>query len=242
MIKNLKLDILAIGAHPDDVELSCSGVLAKEATNGKITGILDLTRGELGTRGTPAIRAQEAAAAASILGVSVRENLGFRDGFFINDEKHQLEIIKIIRKYRPEIVLCNAVYDRHPDHGMGSELASKSCFLSGLRMIETELDGHKQEAWRPKQVYHYIQWQDMEPDFIVDITGFMDVKIESVAAYGSQFYDPNSDEPETPITSKNFFDSIKYRAANLGRYLGTEHAEGFKAERYTGVDSLFDLK
>ncbi|MGJ8684066.1 MAG: bacillithiol biosynthesis deacetylase BshB1 [Nonlabens sp.] len=241
-MNDLKLDILAIGAHPDDVELSCSGVLAKEAANGKITGILDLTRGELGTRGTPEIRDTEAAAAAKILGVSVRENLGFRDGFFVNDEAHQLEIIKIIRKYKPEIVLCNALYDRHPDHGMGSELASKSCFLSGLRMIETEVDGKKQEAWRPKHVYHYIQWQDMEPDFIVDITDFMDTKIESVAAYSSQFYDPKSGEPETPISNKNFFESIKYRAANLGRYLGTEYAEGFKAERYSGVDSIFDLK
>lgn len=242
MNKNIKLDILAVGAHPDDVELSCAGVLAKEAANGKITGILDLTRGELGTRGTPAIREAEAHAAAQILGVSMRENLGFRDGFFVNDEAHQLEIIKTIRTYKPEIVLCNAVYDRHPDHGMGSQLTSKSCFLSGLRMIETFVNGEQQEPWRPKQVYHYIQWQDMEPDFIVDITGYMDVKIESVAAYKSQFYDPNSTEPETPITNKNFFESIKYRAANLGRYLGTEYAEGFKAERYPGVNSIFDLK
>jgi len=242
MIKNLKLDILAIGAHPDDVELSCAGVLAKEAANGKLTGILDLTRGELGTRGTPEIRDAEAAAAAKILGLSVREILAFRDGFFLNDEKHQLEIIKIIRKYKPEIVLCNAIYDRHPDHGEGSRLTSKSCFLSGLRMIETEIDGVKQEPWRPKHVYHYIQWQDMAPDFIVDISDYMDVKLKSVAAYSSQFYDPNSDEPETPISNKNFFESIKYRAANLGRYLDTEYAEGFKAERYIGVDRIFDLK
>ncbi|WP_042247764.1 bacillithiol biosynthesis deacetylase BshB1 [Nonlabens ulvanivorans] len=241
-MNNLKLDILAIGAHPDDVELSCAGVLAKEAANGKVTGILDLTRGELGTRGTADIRDQEAAAAAKILGVSVRENLGFRDGFFVNDEQHQLEIIKIIRKYKPEIVLCNAIYDRHPDHGMGSELTSKSCFLSGLRKIETKLEGQIQEAWRPKHVYHYIQWQDMEPDILIDITGHLDTKIKSVAAYSSQFYDPNSKEPETPISNKNFFDSIKYRAANLGRYLGTEHAEGFKSERYPGVNSIFDLK
>ncbi len=238
----MKLDILAIGAHPDDVELSCSGVLAKEAAAGKKTGVLDLTRGELGTRGSATIRDQEAAKAAAILNLSVRENLSFKDGFFIDDEAHQLEIIKRIRKYRPEIVLCNAVYDRHPDHGKGSKLTSKACFLSGLPKIVTTLDGKPQEACRPKHVYHYIQWQDMEPDFIVDITGYMDLKIESVKAYSSQFFDPDSDEPQTPISNKNFFDSIKYRAANMGRYIGTEYGEGFIAERYPAVESIFDLK
>ena len=238
----MKLDILAFGAHPDDVELGCSGTIAKEVSLGKKVGIIDLTRGELGTRGSKEIRDQEAMAAATILGVQVRQNLNFRDGFFINDEQHQLEIIKTIRKYQPEIVLCNAIDDRHIDHGKGSKLVSDACFLSGLTKIETELDGKKQEACRPKLVYHYIQWKNLEPDFVVDITGFIDQKMQSVMAYGSQFFDPNSDEPETPITSKNFLDSIKYRAQDLGRLVNVEFAEGFTVERYLTVNSLSDLK
>ena len=238
----MKLDILAFGAHPDDVELGCSGTIAKEVSLGKKVGIVDLTRGELGTRGSKEIRDQEAMAAATILGVQIRENLNFRDGFFINDEQHQFEIIKKIRKYQPEIVLCNAIDDRHIDHGKGSKLVSDACFLSGLTKIETELDGKKQEAWRPKLVYHYIQWKNLEPDFVVDITGFIDQKMQSVMAYGSQFFDPNSDEPETPITSKNFLDSIKYRAQDLGRLVNVEFAEGFTVERYLTVNSLSDLK
>ncbi len=237
----MKLDILAIGAHPDDVELSCAGTLLKEQSLGKKTGVLDLTRGELGSRGSAEIRDQEAADAAKILKLSVRENLGFKDGFFINDEKHQLEIVKIIRKYRPEVVLCNAIKDRHPDHAKGSELVSVSCFLSGLKKIETELDGVKQEHWRPKQVYHYIQWLEIEPDIVVDISGFIDQKIESVQAYKTQFYNPDDKSQGTPISSKNFLDSIRYRSANLGRIIGTDHAEGFTTERYPAVDSLFDL-
>lgn len=237
----MKLDILAIGAHPDDIELSCAGLLAKEAARGKKIGILDLTRGELGTRGTPKLRDQEAADAAKILGVEVRENLEFDDGFFSNDKEHQLKIVEIIRKYQPEIVICNAIKDRHPDHARGSELASVSCFLSGLHKIETSLDGKDQEAWRPKFVYHYIQWMDMDPDIVVDISGFIDAKIESVKAYKSQFFDPDNNEPETPISSNNFFESIRYRAANLGRLIGTDHAEGFMVERYPAVDSIFDL-
>lgn len=238
----MKLDILAFGAHPDDVELGCSGTIAKEVSLGKKVGIIDLTRGELGTRGSKEIRDQEAMAAATILGVQIRENLNFRDGFFINDAQHQLEIIKKIRKYQPEIVLCNAIDDRHIDHGKGSKLVSDACFLSGLTKIETELDGIKQEAWRPKLVYHYIQWKNLEPDFVVDVSGFMDLKMQSVLAYGSQFFDPNSDEPETPITSKNFLDSIKYRAQDLGRLVNVEFAEGFTVERYLTVNSLSDLK
>ncbi|GAA3508478.1 bacillithiol biosynthesis deacetylase BshB1 [Aquimarina addita] len=237
----MKLDILAIGAHPDDVELSCSGTIAKEINNGKKVGILDLTRGELGTRGTPEIRDQEADAAAKILGVSVRENLGFRDGFFTNDEAHQLAIIKIIRKYQPEIVLCNAIKDRHIDHGKGSQLTSDACFLSGLRRIETRIEDQLQDPWRPKKVYHYIQWQSIIPDFVVDITGYMDIKMQSVMAYTSQFYDTDSKDPATPISSKNFKDSIEYRAADLGRVIGVDHAEGYTVERYAAVDSIFDL-
>jgi len=237
----MKLDILAFGAHPDDVELGCSGTIAKEIAAGKKVGIIDLTRGELGTRGTAQTRDKEAAEAAEILGVSVRENLNFRDGFFINDEVHQLEIIKMIRKYQPEIVLCNAITDRHIDHGKGSKLVSDACFLSGLSKIETELNGEKQLHYRPKLVYHYIQWQNIEPDFVVDISGFMNVKMESVKAYKTQFYDPNSNEPTTPITSKNFLSSIEYRAMDLGRIVGVEHAEGFTVERYLTVNSLTDL-
>ena len=237
----MKLDILAFGAHPDDVELGCSGTIAKEISLGKKVGIIDLTRGELGTRGTSQTRDEEAAEAAKILGVSVRKNLNFRDGFFINDETHQLEIIKMIRKYQPEIVLCNAITDRHIDHGKGSKLVSDACFLSGLSKIETELNGEKQSHFRPKLVYHYIQWQNIEPDFVVDVSGFMDVKMESVKAYKTQFYDPNSKEPVTPITSKNFLNSIEYRAMDLGRLVGVEHAEGFTVERYLTVNSLTNL-
>ncbi|SCY17676.1 bacillithiol biosynthesis deacetylase BshB1 [Nonlabens sp. Hel1_33_55] len=237
----MKLDILAIGSHPDDIELSCAGTLAKEAAKGKTIGILDLTRGELGTRGTPEIRDQEAADAAKVLGVEVRENLEFADGFFTNDKQHQLKIVEIIRKYQPEIVICNAIDDRHPDHAKGSELTSVSCFLSGLRKIETKVDGKVQEAWRPKHVYHYIQWKDIKPDVVVDISGFIETKIDSVKAYKSQFFDPDNNEPATPISSNNFFESIRYRAANLGRLIGTDHAEGFTVERYPAVDSIFDL-
>ena len=238
----MKLDILAFGAHPDDVELGCSGTIAKEVSLGKKVGIIDLTRGELGTRGSVEIRNSESAKASEILGVVVRENLDMRDGFFVNDETHQLKVIEMIRKYQPEIVLCNAVKDRHIDHGKGSKLVSDACFLSGLRQIKTELNGDAQEAWRPKVVYHYIQWQNIEPDFVVDISEFMDKKMDSVLAYGSQFYDPNSKEPVSPITSKNFLDSVKYRAQDLGRLVGVEYAEGFTTERYLAVNSLGDLK
>ncbi|WP_108868242.1 bacillithiol biosynthesis deacetylase BshB1 [Aquimarina aquimarini] len=237
----MKLDILAIGAHPDDVELSCSGTLSKEIAAGKKAGILDLTRGELGTRGTPEIRDQEAKKAAEILGVDVRENLGFKDGFFTNDQHHQLEIIKILRKYKPDIVLCNAITDRHIDHGKGSKLTSDSCFLSGLKKIETSLNGIAQEPWRPEHVYHYIQWMNIEPDFVVDISNHIDKKVESVMAYTSQFYNIDSEEPSTPISSRNFLDSITYRAADLGRIIGVSYAEGFTVERSVAVNSIFDL-
>ena len=237
----IKLDILAIGAHPDDVELGCGATLAKEIASGKAVGIVDLTRGELGTRGTPEIRDAEAQAAAKILGVTVRENLGLADGFFTNDKESQLELIKKIRQYRPEIVLCNAVDDRHIDHGKGSKLASDACFLSGLRRIETEFNGVTQEAWRPKWVYHYIQWKNLIPDFVVDVTGFIEKKTEAVFAYESQFFKPGSNEPITPIATSNFKESIVYRAQDLGRLIGTEYAEGFTTERYPAVNSLFDL-
>ena len=237
----MKLDILAFGAHPDDVELSCSGVLAKEISKGKKVGIIDLTQGEMGTRGSKEIRANEAEDAAKILGAEIRENLNFRDAFIMNDEAHQRSIIEIIRKYQPEIVFCNAVNDRHTDHGKASELVSHACFLSGLRKLETKLDGDFQEAWRPKNVLHYIQWKDLEPDIVIDITGFMEIKKQSVLAYKSQFYAKNADEPETPISSSNFLESVTYRSRNLGRLIGTDYAEGFTLENYPAIDSVFDL-
>ncbi|WP_299122377.1 bacillithiol biosynthesis deacetylase BshB1 [uncultured Tenacibaculum sp.] len=237
----MKLDILAFGAHPDDVELGCAATIAKEVSLGKKVGIVDLTRGELGTRGSAELRDIEAAKAAEILGVSVRENLGFADGFFRNDKEHQLKIIKMIRKYKPEIVLCNAIDDRHIDHPKGSQVVSDACFLSGLLKIETELDGMSQEKWRPKQVYHYIQWKNIEPDFVIDVSGFMDKKIKSVLAYSSQFFDPKSNEPETPITSKNFTESVEYRAKDLGRLIGVDFAEGYTSERYVAVENLSKL-
>lgn len=237
----MKLDILAFGAHPDDVELGCGATLAKEISLGKKVGIIDLTRGELGTRGSAELRAIEAANAAKVLGVSARENLGFADGFFTNDKKHQLEIIKMIRKYKPEIVLCNAIDDRHIDHAKGAKVVSDACFLSGLLKIETTIEGKEQEKWRPKIVYHYIQWKNIEPDFVVDVSDFIDKKTESILAYTSQFYNPDSNEPETPITSKNFIDSVHYRARDLGRLIGVEFAEGFTTERYVAVDNLDKL-
>jgi len=237
----MKLDILAFGAHPDDVELGCGGTIAKEIASGKKVGIIDLTRGELGTRGSAEIRDQEANAAAKILGVSVRENLNMRDGFFINDEAHQLEIIRMIRKYQPKIVLCNAIDDRHIDHGKGSKLVSDACFLSGLIKVETEFEGEKQAAFRPKMVYHYIQWKNITPDFVVDITGYNDVRVEAIMAYGSQFYNPNTNEPETPIATKNFLESLNTRPQDLGRLIGTDFGEGFTVERYLAVNSLADL-
>ena len=237
----MKLDILAFGAHPDDVELGAAATIAKEISLGKKVGIIDLTQGELGTRGSKELRKVEASKAAKVLGVSLRENLKFADGFFVNDKEHQIEVVKLIRKYKPEIVLCNAVDDRHIDHGKGSKLVSDACFLSGLEKIETKLDGKLQEKWRPKLVYHYMQWKNTEPDFVVDVSGFMDIKMDAVLAYSSQFYDPNSKEAETPITSKNFTDSIQYRAKELGRLIGVNHAEGFTVERSIAITSLDKL-
>lgn len=237
----MKLDILAFGSHPDDVELGCSATLAKEISLGKKVGIIDLTKGELGTRGSDIIRQNESENAAKILGVSIRENLGFADGFFCNDKEHQLEIIKIIRKYRPNVILCNAVEDRHIDHGKGSKLVSDACFLSGLKKIETQYKGTFQKEWRPKQVYHYIQWKNIEPDFVVDVSDFMKIKLKTVMAYSSQFYDPNNKESETPISSKNFIESVEYRAKDLGRLIGVDFAEGFTTERYIGIESLDKL-
>ena len=236
-----QLDILAFGAHPDDVELSCGGTIAKEVSVGKKVGIVDLTRGELGTRGSANLRAKEARQAASMLGVSVRENLGLRDGFFKNDEPHQLDIIKILRKYRPNVVLCNAQTDRHIDHGRAASLVHDACFLSGLRKIETFIDDKPQKLWRPSQVYHYIQWDNTPCDFVVDISDFIDKKMAAILSYGSQFYDEKSKEPETPISSQQFLDSIQNRAADLGRIIGVGYAEGFTTQRQLAVAQISDL-
>lgn len=232
----MKLDILAIGAHPDDVELGCGGTVAKMVAEGKKVGILDLTRGELGTRGTAETRKNEAAAAAEILGVEFRENLGFRDGFFVNDEKHQLKLIEVIRKYRPEIILCNAVDDRHIDHGKGADLVESACFLSGLRKIETG-----QEAWRPKHIFHYIQWYPLTPDFVMDISGYLEKKKEAVFAFKTQFFDPKNEEPNTPISSKLFQESIENRAKDLGMLIGSEAGEGFMLKGYLGLKNFESL-
>lgn len=238
----MKLDILAIGVHPDDVELSASGTLLKHIALGKKVGILDLTRGELGTRGNAELRTKEAMASAQILGIAVREQLQMADGFFENNETHLKQIIHIIRKYQPEIVLCNAISDRHPDHGRAAKLSADACFYSGLIKIETQDNGMMQPAWRPKAVYHYIQDYYIEPDFVVDISEHMNKKLESIMAFSSQFYNPNSTEPETPISGKQFIENVKAKATILGRMIGTEYAEGFTTTRYMGVENLFDLK
>lgn len=227
----MKVDILAIGAHPDDVELGCGGTVAKLISEGKTVAIVDLTQGELGTRGTNFTRAEEAANSAKILGISSRENLKMKDGFLTNSEEHQMQIVKIIRKYQPEIVLANAIDDRHPDHAKAAKLVSDACFLSGLVKIETVSEGENQKPWRPKQIFHYIQWKNIAPDFVIDISNFMEKKIEACLAFKTQFYDPNSPEPMTPISTKDFLESLTYRAQDLGRLSGVEFAEGFTTEK-----------
>lgn len=238
----MKLDILAIGVHPDDIELGCGGTILKHIAAGKKVGVLDLTHGELGSRGSGELRLVEAANSAKILGLSARENLGFADGFFRNTKENQIEIIKILRKYQPDVVLCNAPKDRHPDHGRASEMVSEACFYSGLVRIETELDVTSQALWRPKAVYHYIQDRYLKPDFVVDVSGFVDQKIEAIMAFSSQFYNPASELPETPISSKKFMDFIKARMANFARDISTDYAEGFTVDRTIGVEDITQLK
>lgn len=241
-IIKMKLDILAIGVHPDDVELSAAGTILKHISLGKKIGLLDLTKGELGTRGNAKIRTEEAMNAAKMLGISIREQLDLQDGFFVNNESSIKRIISVIRKYQPEIILCNAISDRHPDHGRAAKLVSDACFYSGLIKIETVGNDNKiQEAWRPKAVYHYIQDHYIKPDFIIDISNYMDKKIETIMAFESQFYKANSNEPETPISSKNFIESIKAKARIFGRTINVEYAEGFTSSRTPGVENLFDL-
>jgi bacillithiol biosynthesis deacetylase BshB1 len=238
----MKLDVLAFAAHPDDIELACGGTIAKLVQQGKKVGIVDLTEGELGSRGSVDLRYEEAANSAKILGVSVRENLRLRDGFFQNDEESKLKVIEQIRRFQPEIVIANSITDRHPDHGRASQLISESFFLSGLRKIKTHWECGEQEAYRPKVLYKYIQDYYIKPDFIIDVTDHFETKMEAVLAFKSQFYDPNSTEPETPISGKGFLDFLKARAEEFGRPIGSKYGEGFTTERVLGVDNLFDLR
>ena len=238
----LKLDILVLAAHPDDAELGAGGTIAKHVALGHKVGVVDFTRGELGTRGTVETRDAEAAESARILGLSIRDNLNFRDGFFQNNETHQLEVARLIRKYRPEIVLANAIYDRHPDHGKGSDLAFTACFMAGLQKIKTFEQGQEQEPWRPRALYHYIQSQMIEPDFVVDISEHWETKMASVRAFKTQFYDPNSSEPETFISNPGFMKLLESRAQEFAYVIGAKYGEGFTVRRIPGVDSLFNLK
>lgn len=240
-IHNMKLDILAFGAHPDDVEIGAGGTMAYQSSLGHACGIIDLTKGDLGTRGTPELRLEEANEAAAILGVKVRENLGFRDGFFQNDEDHQLEVIKMIRKYQPEILITNAPTDRHPDHGKGSELVKVASFLSGLRKIETKLNGEFQKPYRPRLILQYIQFQNLQPKIILNIGDMIETKMNSILAYKSQFYDPNSKEPKTVISSKGFLESLKFRSRDTGRLIGVDYAEGFLSPQDIGVNDAMNL-
>jgi bacillithiol biosynthesis deacetylase BshB1 len=237
----MKLDILVLAVHPDDAELGCSGTIAKHIALGKKVGIVDFTRGELGTRGTAETRDEEAADSAKILGIQARENLRFKDGFFKNDEEHQLEVVKMIRKYQPEIILTNALHDRHPDHGRAGDLANDACFLSGLPKITTELNGVQQQAWRPRLQFQYIQDRYIKPDIIIDITPYIETKLASIKAFKTQFFNPELDEPDTYISSPDFFESVIGRAREFGKSIGTTYAEGFTCRKLLGVNSLFDL-
>ena len=238
----MKLDILVLAVHPDDAELGCSGTILKHIALGKRVGIVDLTRGELGTRGTAETRDEEAAESARILGLHARENLRFKDGFFKNDEAHQIEVIKMIRKYKPEVVLSNALDDRHPDHGRAGDLANDACFLSGLKKIITYLDGKEQEAWRPRLLFQYIQDRYIKPDIIVDITPYIETKIASIKAFKTQFFNPDLDAPDTYISSPDFFESVIGRSREFGKSIGATYAEGFTSRKLLGIDDLFQLR
>ncbi|WP_017259123.1 bacillithiol biosynthesis deacetylase BshB1 [Pedobacter arcticus] len=240
----MKLDLLFIVAHPDDVELGAAGTILKHKKEGKSVGIIDLTRGELGTRGTPETRKQEASDASKILGLDVRENLGIRDGFFKNDGEHQLKVIAAIRKYQPEIIITNAYHDRHPDHGRACDLVNDSCFLAGLRKVETQENGETQKPHRPRLLLHLIQDTYIKPDIVIDVSEFMDQKLEAIRAYKTQFFvdGVSLDEPQTYISNPAFMDLIIGRTREFGRSINVDHAEGFLSKKILGVDSLFDLK
>ena len=233
-----KLDMLAFGVHPDDVELGCAGTLLASIAQGKTVGIADLTKGELGTRGSAEIRMEEAAAAAKVMNVSVRINLEMADGFFVNDEVNQRKVIQIIRRYKPEIVLCNAPEDRHPDHGRSAKLVEDACFLAGLRKIETVEEGTNQQAWRPKYIFHYLQDRFLQPDFVFDISDFHDRKLEAIKCYKTQFYNPELNEPETYISNPDFLEAIKARALMLGKRIGVKYAEGYITKKIIGINSF----
>jgi len=237
-----KIDILAIGVHPDDVELSCSGTILKHISLGKKCAILDLTKGELGTRGSAELRTVEASNSAKLMGLTFREQLDLNDGFFENNEESIRKICRVIRASQPEIILANAIEDRHPDHGRAAKLIADACFYSGLSKIETEINGVKQNAWRPKAVYHYIQDHYIHPDFVVDVTEFVEKKREAIMCFSSQFFDVNSKEPQTPISSPEFIESLFSKMSIWGRAMGVKYAEGFTVARYPGVNNLFDLK
>lgn len=238
----MKLDLLVLAVHPDDAELGCSGTIIKHIAQGKKVGIIDFTQGELGTRGTIETRAAEAEASSKIMGLHARENIKIRDGFFKNDEQHQLEVVKMVRKYQPEIVLTNALYDRHPDHGRASELANDAIFLSGLRKVPTHLEGVEQQPWRPRLVLQYIQDTYIKPDIIVDISEQMEQKIEAIKAFKTQFDSPSEDEPQTYISTPGFLQSVIARAREMGKNIGAEYGEGFTSRKLLGVDNLFDLR
>lgn len=239
----IKLDLLILSVHPDDAELGCAGTILKHIALGKKVGIVDLTRGELGTRGSADIREQEATAAAKMLGITIRENLNLRDGFFNNGEEEKRKVITAIRKYQPEIVITNAYHDRHPDHGRANNLVEDAAFLSGLRKIETYSDGQSQQEWRPNMVLHFIQDNYIEPDILIDVTSFWNQKIKSIEAYGSQFFNPSwKDEPETYISSPDFIHVIEARAREFGKSIQVKYAEGYTCRKLLGVDNLFELK
>ena len=234
----MKLDLLVFAVHPDDAELSCGGILLTEKNNGKTTGVVDLTQGELGTRGTIETRKMEAEAAAKILRLDVRENLQMADVFFTNDEAHQRKIIATIRKYRPEIIFCNAPSDRHPDHGRSAQLVEDASFLSGLVKIKTSVDGKLQEPWRPKYVFNFIQDRYLAPNFVIDISDVMEQKLEAIKAYGTQFNSPNLNEPQTYISTPDFLDSIIYRSKMMGKMIGVKYAEGFISSKMIGFSNF----
>ncbi len=239
----IKLDILALPVHPDDAELGCAGTILKHNAMGKKCGIVDLTQGELGTRGTAKIRLKEAQAAAEILGLAVRDNLGIPDGFFENTREYQLKVIEVIRRYQPEIVITNAYYDRHPDHGRASDLVQTACFLAGLRKIETFDNGQPQEAWRPKHLLHFVQDMLIIPNILIDVTDHWETKKASIMAYGSQFHNPDwIDEPQTYISTPEFINNVEARDREFGRQIQAKYAEGFLSRKILGVDSLFDLR
>jgi bacillithiol biosynthesis deacetylase BshB1 len=234
----MKIDVLAFGVHPDDVELSCAGILLAEKKQGKTTGIIDLTQGELGTRGTAETRKQEAADSAKILKVDIRENLSLADGFFANDEANQRKVISALRKYTPEIILCNAPEDRHPDHGRSAQLVADAAFLSGLRKIETSSEGIAQAHWRPKYVFHYIQDRFLQPDFVYDISDVFEEKLEAIKAFRTQFNSPGTDEPQTYISTPDFLESVIYRSKMFGKMIGVKYAEGFISKKMIGIGSF----